>query len=192
MKTLHTHRLTLLIVLSSLCIGIQLTPRPIPNLELTSLFVFLTGALFGAFTGGMLGAVVMFINGFLSSWGFAGMMLPFQIFGMIIIGVTGGLYGRARKGKYTFDSCFEAATLGAFLTLIYDLITNSGVALSYILSNAPPIEAFISAFIYGAPFSVVHVVSNFSLFLLVFFPLTKALQEYLGGENAWRQDYLNT
>lgn len=184
-----SRRLTLFIVLAALCIGIQLTPRP-PNVEFTSLFVFLVGFFFGVFAGSAFGAAVMFINGFFSSWGFAGLNLPFQIAGMVIVGFVGGFYGRTKNSTYTSNSSGETAVLGAFLTLVYDIITNFGVAVGYTLLGIPLLPAFISAIISGALFSLIHVVSNFFVFLIVFFPLTKALQEFFGGEKAWRKDSL--
>jgi len=189
MESLPTRRVALLTILSALCIGIQLTPRP-PNVEFTSLLVFLVGVFFGAFIGSMLGATAMFINGFLSPWGFAGLNIPFQIAGMVIVGVVGGLYGRTKKGTYTLSSCGETAVLGAFLTLVYDIITNIGVALGYTLLGMPFLPAFISAIVFGVPFSLIHIVSNFFVFLLAFFPLTRILQEFFGGESVWRKGSL--
>jgi hypothetical protein len=159
-QALTTHRLALLTTLSALCIGIQLTPRP-PNVEFTSLIVFLVGASSGIVFGGLLAAIVR-------------------------------LYGRTKKGIYDLSSCSETAVLGAFLTLVYDIITNFGVAVSYMLLGVPMLPAFISAIIFGAPLSAVHVVSNFFVFLVAFFPLTRILQKSSGGERVWRKDALPT
>lgn len=189
MEQLNTRRLALLTILSALCIGIQLSPRP-ANVEFTSLLIFLVGVFFDVLAGSILGATVMLINGFLSPWGFAGLMLPFQIVGMVIVGVVGGVYGRTKKGVYTLSSCAEAAALGAFLTLVYDVITNFGVAVSYMLLGMPLLVAFVGAMISGALFSAVHVGSNFFVFLAAFFPLTRALQEFFGGEKIWRKESL--
>ena len=191
MRSLPTRQLVLLIVLSALCIGIQLTPRP-PNVEFTSLVVFLVGAIFGISFGATLGILVMFINGFLSPWGFAGLMLPFQVTGMVIVGIGGGLYRRTRGGSYDASSCVEAAVLGAFLTLVYDIITNFGVAISYMLIGMPILQAFITAIISGAIFSAIHVVSNTAVFGIIFFPLTNTLQRLLGGGKTWKKEFLLT
>ncbi len=189
MNSLTTRRLTLLIILSALCIGVQLAPRP-PNVEFTSLLVFLIGVFFGAYAGSTLGAAVMFVNGFLSSWGFAGFMLPFQMTGMGIIGFAGGLYGRSKRGIYTRNSVGETAALGTFLTLVYDVITNFGVAVEQILFGIPTLPAFVVTIVSAAPFSLIHVVSNFFVFSVAFFPLTKALRELVGGEKSWRKEPL--
>jgi hypothetical protein len=191
MRLLTTRQLVLLIVLTALCVGVQLTPRP-PNVEFTSLVVFLVGAIFGISFGATLGILVMFINGFFSPYGFAGLMLPFQITGMVMVAIGGGLYGRSRRGTYDAGSCIETAVLGAFLTLVYDIITNFGVAVSFMLSGTPILLAFISAIISGALFSAVHVGSNVIVFGLTFFPLTNALQKLLGGGKTWKKEPLLT
>jgi len=191
MRLPPTRQLVLLSTLAALCIGIQLTPR-LPNVEFTSLTVFLVGAIFGISSGVALGILVMFINGFFSPWGFAGLMLPFQVTGMMVVGIGGGLYGRSKNGLYDARSCIEAAILGASLTLVYDVITNFGVAVSFMLVGTPLLLAFISAIISGALFSLIHIVSNTAVFGLIFLPLTNTLQKLLGGEKTWKKEPLLT
>jgi len=107
---------------------------------------------------------------------------------MVVVGIGGGLYRRTKKGLYDAKSCIEAAILGAFLTLVYDVITNFGVAVSYMLIGTPILLAFVSAIISGALFSVIHIVSNTAVFGLIFFPLTNTLQKLLGGEETWKKE----
>jgi hypothetical protein len=181
----------LLAVLTAICISIQLTPRP-PNVEFTSLIVFLVGGVFGVIFGATLGALVMLMNGFLSPWGFSGLLLPFQIVGMVIVGISGGLYRRSKSGPYSVGSCVETAILGAFLTLVYDIITNFGIAVSFMFTGMPLSLAFVSAIISGAIFSLIHVVSNTVVFGTAFVPLTNTLQRFLGGAKNWKKESLLT
>jgi hypothetical protein len=134
----------------------------------------------------------MFVNGFFSPWGLAGLMLPFQVTGMVIVGIGGGLYRRSRGGCYDARSCIETAVLGAFLTLGYDVITNVGVALSYMLIGTPILLAFVGSVISGALFSVIHVVSNAVVFGLIFFPLINGMQKLLGDRQTWKKEPLLT
>lgn len=184
-----TRHITLLVVLAALCIGIQLMPRPIPNVESTSLLVFLTGAVFGIFFGVSLGVLVMSVNGFFSPYGFAGLILPFQIVGMIVIGVAGALYGHLSGGKHGAASFLEVAILGAFLTVIYDFVTNFAIAVPSILAGQPFLATLVPVLISGAMFSAIHVVSNAILFFVAFVPLKYAVQNLLGGELAWKREF---
>jgi len=169
-------RVATLTVMSALCIGIQLTPRP-PNVEFTSLICFLIGFLFGALFGALLGALTMFINGFLSPWGFAGIIMPFQILGMALIGFAGGAYRKLIGNDFSISKSlnFESACLAAFLTLIYDIITNVGYAVLFNLE-------IVIVLIAGVWFSIIHVVSNTVLFGAAFHRLIKIVGS-LAGEN---------
>jgi len=130
------------------------------------------GVFFGGFIGGIFGATVMFINGFLSPWGVAGFIMPFQMVGMVIVGVAGGLYKRCGIEENPRRLLMESAILGAFLTLIYDVITNSGVAIQ-------AQSAFLPVFLFGIPMSILHVASNIALFGFAFPSLTKAIHKFM-------------
>jgi len=162
--------------MAALCIGIQLAPRP-PNVEFTSLICFLTGFLFGAPFGALLGALTMFINGFLSPWGFAGVIMPFQMLGMALMGFAGGVYRKLLGNDFSISKSlsFESACLAAFLTLIYDVITNVGYAVLFNLE-------IIIVLITGVWLSIIHVVSNTVLFWAAFHRLIKIVGS-LAGEN---------
>jgi uncharacterized membrane protein len=170
-------------VLTALCLAIQLSPRP-PNVEFTSLFTFILGFLFGPLMGALFGSFVMFVNGFFSPWGFAGPNMPFQIVGMALVGLAGGLYGKySQNYGNSAKFFFEVAVLGAFLTVVYDLITNFGVALFNMIVGMHPALAVITAFAYGAPFSLIHVFSNIAVFGTAFLPLIQALNKVMMVKN---------
>lgn len=174
---LNAQRLGLLSVLTAVCLGLQLLPRPM-NIEFTSLISFVTGMVFGVFSGALLGTLVMFVNGFLSPYGFAGVVLPFQIVGMVLIGVVGGLYGKIASNRLAAGNFVETLVLGAFLTFIYDVVTNLGTAV-YLSSSMPFSEALIAALIMGVIPSVMHIVWNSFLFGAVTVPLVNAMQKTL-------------
>lgn len=174
---LNTQRLALLSVLTAVCLGLQLLPRPM-NLEFTSLISFVTGMVFGSLSGALLGGLVMLVNGFLSPYGFAGVVLPFQIAGMVVIGVAGGLYSKTATNKMSPGSFGEVMILGAFLTFVYDVVTNVGTAV-YLASSMPFPEALIAALVMGAVPSAMHVVWNSFLFGAVTVPLVNAMQKTL-------------
>ena len=176
-----TRRLALLSVLTALCMGIQLLLRPM-NAEFTSLISFATGMVFGSLYGASLGILVMFVNGFLSPYGFAGVVLPFQIIGMGSIGLVGGLYARITHKGMRAGAFIEAAVLGAFLTFIYDVLTNVGTAVHFTLTGMPFSEALVAALVSGALPAAFHVVWNAVLFGTVSVPLVNAMHEML----AWR------
>lgn len=165
--------IALLSIIASSCIAIQLTPRP-PNVEFTSVITFTVGIVFGSLFGATLGALVMLVNGFLSPWGFGRLSMPFQMVGMAIVGFVGGLL-RKITNEGTARLCVESAVLGAFLTFVYDIITNIGFAISF---GIPLIAALIT----GIVFSIIHVSSNTILFGFLAIPLSHAIRKLGGGE----------
>jgi hypothetical protein len=167
-------KIALISILAALCLAIQLSPRP-PNVEFTSLLTFTIGFVFGPFLGGFFGGFIMFVNGFFSPWGFAGFNMPFQMVGMGLVGLIGGVYRRYGKSYSVAEFCVEASVLGAFLTMIYDLITNFGVALYAMISGVQPTLAIATVLASGAPMSLIHIASNSIAFGIIFFPLIKAL-----------------
>lgn len=178
----NSSKLALFSVLIAICLALQLLPRP-PNVEFTSFFVFLVGFIFGSLAGILFGGFVMFVNGFFSPWGFAGLNMPFQMIGMGIVGLAGGLYKKFSKDYALMRFC-EVAVLGAFLTTLYDLITNIGFAFQLVMFAGASLEfAILTAIACGTPFSIVHVLSNTAVFGIVFSPLIKSINNILMVKN---------
>lgn len=178
----NTRKVALFGVLAALCLALQLTPRP-PNVEFTSFFTFTVGVLFGVLYGGFFGCTIMFINGFLSPYGFAGLIMPFQMVGMALAGVLGGVYRRLMPeqiGSKRF--CTETAIVGAIIAVIYDLITNVGVGFQLFISGTNIALAMLIALAYGVFFSIVHVFSNVAVFGILTLPSIKTLNDLAGGE----------
>lgn len=182
---MSTRKLAFLIILTALCLSLQILPRP-PNVEFTSFFSFVMGLTEGALVGVLFGSFVMLTNGFLSPWGFGGLNIPFQMAGMIIAGVLGGAYRKfTRDISFSARFSLETAILGAFIALIYDLITNAGFGVQLILAGEDASLAFFTAISYGSFFSFIHILSNSAVFGVLFLPVTNALNSLKIGELPW-------
>jgi hypothetical protein len=127
----------------------------------------------------------MFVNGFVSPWGFAGVSMPFQIVGMGLVGLAGGFYRRFSAEKKGHGRPYEVAIMAAFLTVAYDVITNLSMAITYMTSGMQPSLALMTAFAYGVPLSIVHVTSNILVFALTFFPIVQTLNRTLDVKKPW-------
>jgi len=175
-----TRQIALFSMLVAVTTAIQVLPRPW-GLEFTSLLTFSTGVVFGSIFGASLGAIVMFVNAFLSPWGQAGINTPFQMSGMSVIGAVGGVYKIENDGKVR---CYiESAILGAFLTFVYyTFFTNMGFALhlAFFLSKVPLLDAFVFAQINGAVVTALYIISNTWLFGFGAVPLVNAIRKVLG------------
>jgi len=155
-------------------------------MEFTSFFSFIVGLIEGGIVGAFFGGFVMLINGFASPWGFGGLNIPFQMTGMIIAGVLGGLY-RKYTSRISFSAkfCLETAALGALIALVYDLITNLGFGIYLVLAGENPSLAMSTTIAYGSIFSLVHIVTNSAVFGILFLPLTNALNRLKVGGSLW-------
>ncbi len=182
---MNTRKLTFIIILAGTCLALQISPRP-PNIEFTSFLTFIVGLTEGTVLGIFFGGSVMLINGFISPWGFGGLNIPFQIAGMIIAGIVGGVY-RKFTNHVSFSARFtlEPAILGAFIALAYDIITNLGFALYLVLAGENTSMAFATTIAYGSPFSVIHIVTNCAVFGILFLPITGALNRLNVGDTIW-------
>jgi len=169
-------------ILAALCLAIQLTPRP-PNVEFTSFLTFTVGVICGVLDGVFFGCFIMFVNGFFSPYGFAGLNMPFQMFGMAIAGILGGVYRRLMPEQT--DSarfCTETAIMGAVIALIFDLVTNVGVGFQLFLAGTNFALAMLTAMAYGVFFSVIHIFSNTAVFGILTLPSIKTLTNLVMGE----------
>jgi len=182
---MNTRKLAFLIVMTALCLALQIAPRP-PNVEFTSFFSFVVGLAEGAAIGAFLGSFVMLINGFVSPYGFGGLNIPFQMAGMIIAGVLGGAYRRFTP-DIDFSARFsqETAVLGALIALVFDLITNLGYAVQLVLARESLSLAIFTAIAIGAFYSLLHIISNSVVFGVLFLPLMNALNSSKVGGRNW-------
>ena len=182
---MQTRQLTLLSMLTALCIGIQLTPRP-PNIEFTSFISFTAGVILGSWAGGFVGALTMLINGFLSPWGNAGVNMPFQVAGMALAGVLGGVYKMLSPSRLNSKGfCLETAVMGALVAFVYDLVTNLGFGLQLVFSGMDPTLGLLLPIAYGSFFSLIHVVSNVVVFGALYLPFADALNHLNVGGLSW-------
>ena len=182
---MNTRKLALLVILTALCLALQTTPRP-PNVEFTSFSSFVVGLMEGAVVGAFFGSFVMLINGFVSPWGFGGLNIPFQMGGMIIAGILGGVYRRFTPNiDFSAKFSLETAVLGALIALAFDLITNLGYGMQLILTGESLSLALFTAIAVGAFYSLLHIISNSVVFGVLFLPLMNALNSSKVGGRNW-------
>lgn len=166
-------RVALVAILAALAIGGNYALSALPNVELSSVMVFLGGFLFGPVIGGLVGFIAMVIYQFWNPWGAFIPPIGMAVIGCtVLIGIVGGILGKALQRLDYSDSqwCLLPALFGILLTLFYDLVTN----LAYSLSFSVP---FIVALLSGLPFTLIHVISNAMLFGLLAQPVTRAVQQ---------------
>ena len=118
------------------------------------------------------------------SWAIYGLINPYGFVLPILIatatmesayGLVGGLLGR--EGGKTIHSNpivagIQYAIVGLILTITYDLVTNIVFAVSF------GIDLRV-ALIEGAPFTLIHMISNVSIFFVGVLPVIKGIRRLI-------------
>ena len=146
-------------VFAALAFGINAPFLAIPNIEVFSLSLFLSGLFIGMIGGAATGLVAGIIFVFFNPNGAQPVLAVgvIQLLGFVMFGLCGGAIRPAVLKKDNLKINIVIMLLaGAVLTLCYDLSTN----LTFALMFGP----FWPTLIGGLVFSVVHIVSNAIIF----------------------------
>jgi uncharacterized membrane protein len=164
-------RVSMAAMLSAVAISLSYARFWASNIEFTSLTIFLSGFMLGSRTGVLVGLVTESVFSSLNPLGSAPPPIFLaQIGCMMLIGAAGGLYGRLTdQSDMKLNSSIKMAAMGLYLTIVFDLVTNLGFAISFYGGN------YEFALILGSPFMIVHVVSN----TLIFGTIGPVLSHYM-------------
>lgn len=154
---------SIIAILAATALGGNYALSGIPNVEISSVIVFISGFLFGISIGALVGFTTMTIYQFLNPWGafvppIGGAVIACTIF----IGIIGGITGRkSQLGKKADTVWVEGLVfLGITTTLFFDLVTNYAYSITF---GIP----YLVALAIGLPFLLIHIVSNGMLFGLL-------------------------
>lgn len=154
----------------------------IPNIELMTVTVFLSGVILGPGSGIIVGLLSILIYSFFNPYGPPLPPLALaQALGFALVGSAGGiLRGRLSaegKAPYLFS-----ALAGLLLTLIYDSFTT--VATAFVVMGAGGfVEGLAGFFIAGALFIVIHTLSNTVVFTVTAVPVLRAVSSWERGRS---------
>ena len=151
-------------IFCALAVGMGFSLMLVPNVELITVIVFMSGLMLGWRWGTIVGGTAIFIYSGLNPMG-SGLSFPplffMQILGMAITGFIGGIVRKFFVIKeINFINSISLGLLGFFCTFIYDLLT----LIAYPLSAGLGISGIIAALIKGIGFTVLHEISNAIIF----------------------------
>jgi hypothetical protein len=131
----------------------------IPNVELGSAILFITGYVFGFRISASCSLLTAIIFGSINPWG--GLIPQIwitQLIGWMYIAFAGSLIGsRGHSASSRLTKDWQLGLVGAFLTFYFDLLTNLGYAWATGISYWITLLA-------GLSFMIIHVVSNAIIF----------------------------
>lgn len=134
----------------------------IPNVELASVVIFITAYVFNLTMGVWCAILTSIIFASFNPWGpFIPQIWVTQLIGWVYVAIAGGLMNNNSSdidGKSAGPT--EFFVIGAFLAIVFDLVTNIGYSLVF---NVP----YVLTIMFGLPFMVVHVISNATFMALI-------------------------
>ncbi len=166
-------KVSLIAVFTAMSLGTNFVLIGIPNVKLMDAFVFIAAFIFGLEVG--LGSAVSIwsIYGFTSPYGVDDFVtLSFLITGECLYAFSGWALSRAAVGRDIFKPGSYHLTrisiifglVGFQATFAYDVLTNFG---TYFLRTSSAYQALLVGMITGAPFAILHEVSNLFFFASV-------------------------
>ena len=151
-----------------------LTLSAVPNVELVTAVCFCSGYLLGAPAGLLTGALTeALFGGFHPMGSSMGLLLVAQVIGMATAGTLGGVAAIAAGTETRIRYRVVVVGSGFLATLFFDVITN----LAYPLAAGFGYRQTLASFAMGAPFAVVHLVSNVFVFALIVVPILPKLKK---------------
>ncbi len=148
----------------------------IPSVEFGTAVLFVTAYVFGLSMGIWCTLLMSLVFGIMNPWGaFIPQIWVFQVIGWAYVCATAALLGRDSPIIEDKRPGFlMLAAVGAFITLVFDLLTNVGFSIAF---GYP----YLLSILTGLPFTAVHVFSNALIIPLAVPRLELAIKRDLGG-----------
>ena len=166
-------RVALLSTFAALSVVIGFMLVFIPNIELFTLMIFLSGFILGKRDGAVVGLMSSFIFVFFNPYGISPLPLfAYQLAHYSLVGILGGLshgylnkkeFFKPEEDLYLFPVILMFAILGAIITFTYDILSTLIGALSIFGT----IETFWATYLIGLPFTIVHLIGNILGFIFI-------------------------
>jgi uncharacterized membrane protein len=177
-KPMNALKISMIAMFCALSIGTDYALYGLWNVKLMDFIVFVCGFCFGSVAGASVGVISWSVYGTLNPQGFVLPVLLATTFSETIYGIAGGLLRKGLtdlKGETRKASVFFAS-VGALLTVIYDVVTNVVFGL---VAGWNVVFAVVVGFI---PFGLTHEISNFVFFGVGSVSVITAINKVVGGE----------
>jgi hypothetical protein len=163
-------------IFCALAIGMGFSLMMVPNVELITVIVFLSGLTLRWKWGALVGSTAIFIYSGMNPMG-SGLSFPplfiMQIFAMALIGSLGGWLRHIFfvKEMNAFN-LVGLALVGFFSTLMYDVFT----LIAYPLAAGLGLPGIMAALVKGLGFTLLHEISNAVVFVIAIPNVVKHLK----------------
>ena len=148
----------------------------IPNVEMITASIFLSGMLLRRMRGLIVGITAEFIYSALNPMGMAfPPLMAAQVITMGMVGYAGGLTAALVKERVYFNRAVIIGFIGFIITLNFDFWTT----ISFPLSAGFNMEQIITTLKLGVPFAIPHLAGNTIIFALIVTPAYSNLRKFV-------------
>ena len=149
----------------------------IPNVELITATIFISGYLLGIKEGIVVGLLTEALYSLLNPLGMAAPPLFIaQVLSMGITGFTGGILAKQKSRRSGIVYYFQLGLTGFLTTTIFALLTT----VSFVLFINFSLNKLVASFIYGLGFYIAHILTN----TIIFFTLVPTIIN-IAGKTGW-------
>lgn len=162
-RKIKTSEIVALAMMVSIAVISRLVFSFVPEVKPMAAFIIVTGAAFGSNAGFIAGATAIFASNFFMG---QGMYTPFQMLGMGIVGLIGGLLlgGKLRKSR------LSAAIEGFFtVACLYGFIMDTCSVFAFGAQNN--FKEALGVYLAGLPLNLIHGVTTAAVLFLIWKPM---------------------
>jgi len=178
-------RIVLISTITALSVDLGYMLVYLPNIELFTLMIFLSGFILGKRDGAIVGFFSSFIFVFFNPYGVSPLPLfAYQIGHYCLVGILGGItsnylnkkdFFKPEEDVYVFPVLLVFAIIGAVITFVYDILSTLIGAIAIFGT----LETFWITYIIGLPFTTVHLIGNTLGFIFILPGLIQLLYKML-------------
>jgi len=178
---MDARKISMITALTALCIATNYALVGVYQVKVMDFIVFVGGFCLGPLAGASIGIFSWLVYGTINPHGFVPQIWLATMFSEPIYGLVGGLLGKKLSSTNFNDVRLRLSIIfgavGFVSTLFYDMVTHVVWASVFELS-------FFFAISFGAPFTILHQVSNAAIFGVSTVPVITVLEKLLGVERA--------
>ncbi|MFQ5752427.1 MAG: ECF transporter S component [bacterium] len=162
---LNRHEITAIGIFSGLAVAGGYLFIAVPNVEIFTAIIFLSGFLLGPRNGMLVGIVAQTFYSILNPFGSSPPpLLIAQVLNRAIVGHVGGKFGKfLNMNKMSWTKSLYLGAAGLLLTWLYDLMAY----LSFFFLSGFSVQQMKTTFALGLLFYLIHGVVNTAIFALV-------------------------
>jgi len=167
-SSITSKEVALIGILAAITAASRIPFAALPNIKPCTFLIIVTGLVFGALAGAMVGSLTALVSNFFFG---QGPWTAWEMLGWAMVGMVAGYVGR----KHPNFGVKEIILLGIVLGLAYNLLLDFSSWITFY--RAEP-SLFLPTFIAGIPFGILHIVGNVIFAIILGVPVLALFRRF--------------